>query len=168
MASTADGGGYWLVASDGGIFSFGDAVFQGSTGSIQLNKPIVEMAPDIPTGGYWFVASDGGIFSFGAPFFGSAVAPAPPAAPSCSVSMSVPNPTTPGSTETANISSNVPNAAVTVQASYKTTTSTFSGTTDSTGSGSVPFDIGSATAGYTVAVNVTVGSARCSTSFTPQ
>ena len=25
MAATPDGGGYWLVASDGGIFSFGDA-----------------------------------------------------------------------------------------------------------------------------------------------
>ena len=30
--STADGGGYWLVASDGGIFTFGDAPFYGSTG----------------------------------------------------------------------------------------------------------------------------------------
>ena len=32
MAATPDGGGYWLVASDGGIFSFGDARFHGSTG----------------------------------------------------------------------------------------------------------------------------------------
>ena len=31
--------GYWLVASDGGIFSYGDAVFYGSTGAIILNKP---------------------------------------------------------------------------------------------------------------------------------
>jgi hypothetical protein len=31
MASTPDGGGYWLVASDGGIFSFGQAAFDGST-----------------------------------------------------------------------------------------------------------------------------------------
>ena len=30
MASTPDGGGYWLVASDGGIFTFGDAAFYGS------------------------------------------------------------------------------------------------------------------------------------------
>jgi hypothetical protein len=29
------------VASDGGIFSFGDAAFYGSTGSIHLNRPIV-------------------------------------------------------------------------------------------------------------------------------
>ena len=36
--------GYWLVASDGGIFSYGDAVFYGSTGAMALNKPIVGMA----------------------------------------------------------------------------------------------------------------------------
>jgi hypothetical protein len=64
--------GYRLVASDGGIFSFGGANFLGSTGAIHLNRPIVGMANDQQTGGYWLVASDGGIFSFGAPFFGSA------------------------------------------------------------------------------------------------
>ena len=30
MAATGDGQGYWLVASDGGIFAFGDATFYGS------------------------------------------------------------------------------------------------------------------------------------------
>ena len=34
MAATPDGRGYWLVAADGGIFSFGDAVFYGSTGGM--------------------------------------------------------------------------------------------------------------------------------------
>jgi len=43
MASTPDGGGYWMVASDGGIFSFG-APFLGSMGGTRLNKPIVGMA----------------------------------------------------------------------------------------------------------------------------
>jgi hypothetical protein len=38
------GKGYWLVASDGGIFSFGDASFYGSTGGMTLNKPIVGIA----------------------------------------------------------------------------------------------------------------------------
>src|SRR5689334_12193963 len=33
MAATPDGRGYWLVASDGGIFTFGDAPFYGSTGA---------------------------------------------------------------------------------------------------------------------------------------
>ncbi|MDA8359977.1 MAG: hypothetical protein M0Z95_27580, partial [Actinomycetota bacterium] len=70
--ATPTGQGYWLVASDGGIFSFGAARFYGSTGSMTLNKPIVGMAAT-PTGaGYWLVASDGGIFSFGAArFYGS-------------------------------------------------------------------------------------------------
>ena len=30
MASTADGGGYWLVAADGGVFALGDAPFLGA------------------------------------------------------------------------------------------------------------------------------------------
>jgi peptidoglycan hydrolase-like amidase len=64
--------GYWLVASDGGIFSFGSAMFHGSTGAMVLNKPIVGMAATPDGGGYWLVASDGGIFTFGdAPFLGS-------------------------------------------------------------------------------------------------
>ena len=32
MAPTPDGGGYWMVASDGGVFAFGDAAFEGSLG----------------------------------------------------------------------------------------------------------------------------------------
>ena len=36
--------GYWLVASDGGIFSFGDAKFYGSMGAKHLNAGIVGMA----------------------------------------------------------------------------------------------------------------------------
>ena len=74
-AVTPDGLGSWLVAGDGGIFSFGDAAFFGSTGALTLNQPIVGMAAT-PTGhGYWLVARDGGIFSFGdAAFFGSVAA----------------------------------------------------------------------------------------------
>ena len=73
MAASPHGGGYWLVASDGGIFSYGDAGFFGSAGSVTLNKPVVGMAASPDGGGYWLVASDGGIFSYGdAGFFGSA------------------------------------------------------------------------------------------------
>jgi hypothetical protein len=43
MASTPDGKGYWEVASDGGVFSFGNAGFHGSTGGTALNKPVVGM-----------------------------------------------------------------------------------------------------------------------------
>jgi len=73
MAVTPDGGGYWMVASDGGLFSYGDARFYGSTGNLVLNKPVVGMSPTFDGNGYWLVASDGGIFSFGdAQFAGSA------------------------------------------------------------------------------------------------
>jgi hypothetical protein len=66
------GQGYRFVASDGGVFDFGDAGFWGSTGNITLNKPIVGMAVTPSTNGYWLVASDGGIFTFGdARFLGS-------------------------------------------------------------------------------------------------
>ena len=72
MAATPTGRGYWLVAADGGIFTFGDARFYGSTGGRWLNQPIVGMAATPSGRGYWLVASDGGIFTFGdAHFYGS-------------------------------------------------------------------------------------------------
>ncbi len=71
MAVDPATGGYWLVATDGGIFSF-NAPFFGSTGNIALNKPVVGMAPTPSGGGYWMVASDGGVFTFGNnQFYGS-------------------------------------------------------------------------------------------------
>ena len=69
MTPTPSGGGYWLVASDGGIFSFGDAHFYGSGAQITppLDRPVVGMAAN-PTGtGYWIVTRDGGVFYFGTP-----------------------------------------------------------------------------------------------------
>jgi hypothetical protein len=49
MAAAPDGQGYWMVASDGGIFSFGDAGFFGSEGAKPLNRPIVGMAATTDT-----------------------------------------------------------------------------------------------------------------------
>ncbi len=64
-------GGYWLVASDGGVFSF-NAPFYGSAGALTLARPVVGAAATPGGGGYWLVASDGGVFSYGdAGFFGS-------------------------------------------------------------------------------------------------
>ncbi|HZU73055.1 MAG TPA: SpoIID/LytB domain-containing protein [Acidimicrobiales bacterium] len=74
VIGTPSGGvdGYWIGASDGGMFSFGNANFYGSTGNLKLNKPVVGMAATPDGAGYWLVASDGGIFTFGdARFFGS-------------------------------------------------------------------------------------------------
>jgi hypothetical protein len=69
--STASGKGYYLVASDGGVFAFGDARFYGSMGGARLNAPVRSLVPDRDGVGYWLVASDGGVFAFRAPFRGS-------------------------------------------------------------------------------------------------
>ena len=67
VTNNAGGGvaGYWVVASDGGIFSFGAARFLGSMGARRLNQPVLGMAATPTGGGYWLVAADGGIFTFG-------------------------------------------------------------------------------------------------------
>jgi ribosomal protein L24E len=69
--ATPTGKGYYMVASDGGIFAFGDARFAGSMGGQHLNASVESLVPDGDGSGYWLVASDGGIFAFGAPFKGS-------------------------------------------------------------------------------------------------
>ena len=51
MAATTDGWGYWMVASDGGIFAFGDAPFYGSGTGGSLTAPAVGIAAR--PGGYW-------------------------------------------------------------------------------------------------------------------
>jgi hypothetical protein len=76
MAATTDGLGYYLVAADGGVFNFGDAVSYGSMAGSTLNAPVVGMTVTPGSGntdtGYMLVAADGGIFGFGAiNYFGS-------------------------------------------------------------------------------------------------
>jgi len=71
MTPTLDGKGYWFVASDGGVFNYGDATFHGSAGNLVLAQPIVGMAPTSDGDGYWLVAADGGIFGYNAPYYGS-------------------------------------------------------------------------------------------------
>lgn len=73
MAPTPDGGGYWLVGLDGGVFSFGDAGFHGSLPGLGINvHNIVGIASTADGKGYWLLGADGGVFSFGdAPFYGS-------------------------------------------------------------------------------------------------
>ena len=74
MAATPDRGGYWLVAKDGGIFSFGNAMFHGSTGGTALNASVVGMAPTPTGGGYFLAAADGGVFAFGDAVFRGSMA----------------------------------------------------------------------------------------------
>jgi hypothetical protein len=65
MAATADGGGYWLVASDGGVFAYGDALFHGSAAGTPAGYDVVGLAPTPDGGGYWLVGSDGVVTNFG-------------------------------------------------------------------------------------------------------
>jgi hypothetical protein len=85
--------------------------------------------------------------------------------PSCSVGLSNPLPSQ-GTEERATITSNQPDAGVTLSKHFKTTTSTDTGMTDANGGTYIRFDIGSATSGFTVSVVASVGAATCSTSFT--
>jgi hypothetical protein len=43
MSRSSSGNGYRFVAADGGIFSFGDAAFLGSTGGRVLASPVTAM-----------------------------------------------------------------------------------------------------------------------------
>ena len=65
-------GGYRQVAADGGVFSYGNAPFEGSLGGSHPNQPVAA-AVGTPDGqGYLLAASDGGVFTFGdAAFEGS-------------------------------------------------------------------------------------------------
>jgi len=59
--------GYWLVAADGAVFTFGDAGFFGSLPGMGVHPgaPITGIAASPSGHGYWLVASDGAVFSFG-------------------------------------------------------------------------------------------------------
>ena len=59
MASTPDGAGYWLVASDGGIFTFGDAAFYGSMGGDPPRSPPRRIASQPSGKGYWIIDQNG-------------------------------------------------------------------------------------------------------------
>lgn len=75
MASTPSHQGYWLVPSDGGVFSFDDAAFSGSLGGHALTTTVAAAMSD-PAGGYRLVSSARTGVPFGAPTF-----PAPPGGP---------------------------------------------------------------------------------------
>jgi len=70
---TPDGGGYYMLGADGGVFVFGNAVYQGSLPGLGVvpNEPAVGLVPDPDGLGYWIVAGDGGVFGFGAEYQGS-------------------------------------------------------------------------------------------------
>ena len=74
MAATPDGRGYWLAQGTGGVYSYGDAPFEGSLPGLGVtpSAPVVGMAATPAGRGYWLVGADGGVFAFGdAGFYGS-------------------------------------------------------------------------------------------------
>ncbi len=72
VGSSGGTDGYWVVASNGGVYPFGSAPSYGSMAGTRLNAPVIGMAPTGDGAGYWLVARDGGIFTFGdAAFYGS-------------------------------------------------------------------------------------------------
>jgi ribosomal protein L24E len=79
LVPTRDGLGYWLVASDGGIFAFGSAPFRGSMGATKLNKAVVGMVRY--GAGYLMVGADGGIFNFSDKAFSGSLGGNPPSRP---------------------------------------------------------------------------------------
>jgi murein DD-endopeptidase MepM/ murein hydrolase activator NlpD len=69
---TKTSGGFWTLADDGGVYSYGGAPFHGSMAGQRLNRTIISLTPTSTGNGYWELAGDGGIFSFGdAVFHGS-------------------------------------------------------------------------------------------------
>jgi hypothetical protein len=65
-ATTDNGAGLVLAASDGGVFTYGDATFFGSGAGAPDVRPIVGISTSPTIAGYWLVGSNGGIDPFGA------------------------------------------------------------------------------------------------------
>ena len=73
MATTPDGKGYWMVGSDGGIFTSATRASTVRPVGWISRSPSSAWLPTPDGKGYWLVGSDGGIFSYGdAGFYGSA------------------------------------------------------------------------------------------------
>ena len=74
IAGTPNGEGYWLVASDGGIFNYGNAGYFGSVpGQGIVGQPPIVGISRTPSGaGYWLVGTGGAVYSYGdASFLGA-------------------------------------------------------------------------------------------------
>jgi hypothetical protein len=72
VASSPTGNGFFVTASNGGVWGCGDAVPFGGLTTQRLNAPVTGIAATPDGKGYWLIAGDGGVFSFGdAQFYGS-------------------------------------------------------------------------------------------------
>src|ERR1700730_9450269 len=57
--------GYWLVSSDGGVFTYGASTSGGSHVAGPLTQPIVAMAASNSGKGYWLLAADAWVSAYG-------------------------------------------------------------------------------------------------------
>lgn len=72
MARTGSGKGYWVAATDGGVYAYGDALFAGA--ATGLSRSIVDIAGASSGKGYWLASREGGVFAFGDATFAGSVA----------------------------------------------------------------------------------------------
>ncbi len=61
MSPRRSGGGYWLVAQDGGIFTYGSARFYGSAAGAMAGQAAVGMVASPKDDGYWIASQWGGV-----------------------------------------------------------------------------------------------------------
>ncbi|MBM45189.1 MAG: hypothetical protein CL458_02935 [Acidimicrobiaceae bacterium] len=73
IAASPTGVGYWVIDSEGSVFSFGSAPFlEGLPQAIGHGVTAVKIEPTADGDGYWIVDQKGGVHSFGsAPFYGA-------------------------------------------------------------------------------------------------
>ncbi len=72
MASTPNGGGYWLALKDGAVYAFGDARFHGDLrtrswrgGPAAPGAPVTGISSSPDGKGYFLLAGDGSVYAFG-------------------------------------------------------------------------------------------------------
>jgi hypothetical protein len=65
VTMTADGGGYWLVTSAGGVYNFGDAAWYGSPHHSGISIAAVGLVADPAGGGYWVYGRGGQVTAYG-------------------------------------------------------------------------------------------------------
>ena len=84
MTTTTTGNGYWLVALDGGVFTFGDAQYHGAPPAMSLDLSAVtvttsnaQVAPAGDAPHYWIFDTTGRALAFGSGVDGLAGAASP-------------------------------------------------------------------------------------------
>jgi hypothetical protein len=70
IASDHGGRGLWTARADGLVQGYLGGVVDGDPANVDLNSPIVSIAPG-RSGGYYLLGGDGGVFNYGGAFYGS-------------------------------------------------------------------------------------------------